>query len=270
MEGSSEQPGASRPGDRKTPPPKTRLYWASLTNAEKSVLDAMYEHCSDGSIVWAALPRLAAYSKLSRKTVQRALHGDHRKGRQHTLGLIGRGIVTQLAPANRGKKRPATYRINADALAEDPQMERYKSRQQVLPGIRRTAVPGEPIESCSTTDPRSIVPATNYGPRVQGTTVPGSTNSLDSDSLLKSKAIQHGDAALQAAPRCPLCDGSGWRPLTLSNRDRAVTRCSCWRPKQPAAAAPDDLQHSSNNQHLSNSHNQEVIDRKSAAAGERS
>ena len=183
--------------DRKAPPLKTRLYWSSLTNNEKSVLDAMYEHCWNGSIVWAALPRLAAYCKLSRKTVQRVLHGDPR---QEKSGLIRRGIVTQLAPANRGKKRPATYRINPDALADDPQMEQYKRRQGILPGIRRVAAPGEPIES-PTMDPRSIVPQPNYGPTVQGTTDRRSTDSFKPDSLLNSKPLtHHGDAALNSLP----------------------------------------------------------------------
>lgn len=214
--------GDPRAGDRKAPPHKTKLYWASLTNNEKSVLDAMYEHCSDGSIVWASLPRLARYSKLSRKTVQRALHGDHRNGK---LGLIARGIVTQLAPENRGKKRPATYRVNADALAEDPQMDRYKKRQLTLPGIRRTAVPGEPIEPPTieppTTVPRSTAPAANYGPTVQGTTVPRSTDSLEPDSLLKTKpSIQHGDAALmESVPRSTLNSMPAW--LALKEQLRA-------------------------------------------------
>lgn len=157
----------------------------------------MYEHCSDGSVVWASLPRLARYSKLSRKTVQRALHGDPRNRKP---GLMARGIVTQLASANRGKKRPATYRINADALAEDSQMDRYKNRQLTLPGIRRAAAPGEPIEPSRTTDPRSIVPCSNYGPTVHGTTHPRSTDSLEPDSLLAKTLIQHGDAALNALP----------------------------------------------------------------------
>lgn len=199
MQDNNEQSRPQLAGDRKAPPPKTQLYWASLTHNEKSVLDAMYEHCSDGSIVWASLPRLARYGKVSRKTVQRVLHGDRRDGKP---GLIARGIVTLLAKANRGKKRPATYRINAAALAEDPDMDRYKKRQLTLPGIQRPSVPGEPIEPSNTTDPRSIVPPRNYGPTVHGTTVPRSTDSLEPDSLLtKPKPlIQHGDAALNALP----------------------------------------------------------------------
>src|SRR6266481_2008976 len=174
-------------GDRKAPPRKTRLYWCSLTSNEKSVLDAMYEHNSDGDIVWASLKRLAAYCKLSRKTVQRVLRGDERK--KPKVGLIQKGIVTELAPANCGKNRPASYRINPEALPDDPGMERYRRRQGVLPGIQRMAIPGEPIERSMTDpqptdfgeqamDPRSIVKPLTYGPTVQGPTDPRSTNSL--------------------------------------------------------------------------------------------
>ncbi len=190
--GQSVPPTAS---DHKAPPPKTRLYWSSLTNNEKSVLDAMYEHCRDGSTVWVSLLRLARYCKLSRKTVQRVLHGDPRNG---SRSLLKRGIVTLLAPANRGKRRPATYRINADALTEDPEMAKYKKRQFTLPGIKRTAIPGEAVESAAT-DPRSIVPGIDYGPTVQGTTDPRSTNSLEPDPLSKP-LTQHADGALKDLP----------------------------------------------------------------------
>jgi hypothetical protein len=53
------------------------------------------------------------------------------------------------------------------------------------------------------------------------------------------------------ALRCPLCDGTGWRPVRLSNGDRAVTRCECRRPEQEHAAT-----------------NIDAIDGKSAAAGD--
>jgi hypothetical protein len=197
-----------QPG-RKPPPQKTRLYWSSLTSSEKSVLDAMYEHNSNGDIVWASLKRLAAYCKLSRKTVQRVLRGDERK--KPMVGLIKRGIVTQLAPANCGKNRPASYRINPEALPGDPEMERYRRRQGVLPGVQRMAIPREPIERPMTdpqaadfdeqpTDPRSIVEPLTYGPTVHSPTDPRSTNSLDLDSLIKSKAIHHAEGAMTMTP----------------------------------------------------------------------
>lgn len=251
---------ASAP-EKKSPPPKTRLYWSSLSAEEKAVLDAMYEHCSDGSIVWAGLKRIAKYAKLSRKTVQRALHGPETRpspgerillrvlghlrqereyvygllhfraagpenaaalveatfeqlkaGRSRKRGLIARGIVLQLAKANpKGRKAPATYKINGDALLADPAMEQYRSYQLRLPGIRRRAVAGEPVEifsgSESTTDPRSDVPRPqgpwcpdDYGPGGQGTTAPGSTDSVF-DSLLdldSQSSIHHACGAMSS------------------------------------------------------------------------
>jgi hypothetical protein len=94
----------------------------------------MCEHCSDGSVIWASIARLAAYAKLSERYVTKLIHE-----------LSSRGILTELAPANTTKRRPTTWRINEDALEEDPLVARYRSSQQSLPGIRRPPIPGEPI-----------------------------------------------------------------------------------------------------------------------------
>ena len=118
------------------PPLRARLHWYKLTPAEFALLTAMCEHCSDGSTVWAAIPRLAAYSKLTERTVQYLIRG-----------LSARGVLSQLAPANGAKRRPATYRVNEAALEEDPRMSPYRIHRQQLPltGIQRRAIPGEPI-----------------------------------------------------------------------------------------------------------------------------
>jgi hypothetical protein len=94
----------------------------------------MCEHCSDGSVIWASIARLAAYAKLSERYVTKLLHE-----------LSSRGILTELAPANTSKRKPTTWRINEDALEEDPLVTRYRSSQQSLPGIRLPPIPGEPI-----------------------------------------------------------------------------------------------------------------------------
>ena len=119
----------------------------------------MCEHCSDGSTVWASLPRLSTYADLSVRQIFNLIHGRDRNG-QHVPGLLQRGILSELAPANRGKKRPATYRINEGALEEKPGMARYLAaqRQGVLPGIRRPSVPGEPLEMSP--EHRNQVPVT--------------------------------------------------------------------------------------------------------------
>jgi len=118
-----------------TPPLRARLHWYRLTSAEFALLTAMCEHRSDGSTVWASVARLAAYSKLDERTVQRLIRG-----------FCARGILSQLAPGNVAKRMPATYRVNEAALEEDSKMAPYRDTgQELLPGITLAAIPGEPI-----------------------------------------------------------------------------------------------------------------------------
>ena len=125
-----------------TPPLRARLHWYKLTSAEFALLTAMCEHRSDGSTVWASVARLAAYSKLSERTVQSLIRG-----------FCDGGVLSQLAPGNAAKCRPSTYRINEAALQEDPKMAIYRNTGQVqLPGIPLTAVPGEPIPDVAQLD----------------------------------------------------------------------------------------------------------------------
>lgn len=125
------------------PPLRARLHWYQLSASEFALLTAMCEHCSDGSTIWASIARLAAYSKLSERNVQRLVRG-----------LCGRGILTQLAPSSGKKRRPTTYRINEAVLRDDPRMAPYRAYQQQLPGIRRPPVPGEPIPDATPVTPR--------------------------------------------------------------------------------------------------------------------
>lgn len=117
------------------PPLRARLHWYRLSAAEFALLTAMCEHRSDGSTVWASIARLAAYSKLSERTVQVLIRR-----------FCGRGILSQLAPANAAKRMPATYQVNESALEEDPRMVPYRGTgQEQLLGIPLSTVPGEPI-----------------------------------------------------------------------------------------------------------------------------
>ena len=191
------------------PPLRARLHWYQLSTAEFSLLTAMCEHCSDGSTIWAAIPRLAAYSKLSERNVQRLLRS-----------LSSRGALSQLAPANTNKRRPTIYRLNESALQDDPRMLPYRNRQQQLPGIHRRPVPGEVIpdvslvtpchQSGDTTPPSTVTPRHRSG----DTTSPDSRTS-DSSTKDSKDQIQHGDAALNSMPawiafkeqlRCELSD----------------------------------------------------------------
>ena len=140
------------------PPLFERLSWCRLTVEELALLQAMVRFCSDGSIIWASLDRLALYSKLEVRRIQEMLHG--KKSRKRSIrrsvrgemetwqekarpGLIERRVLIMLAPAT--KTRPATYRINEAALDIDERVMQHvqESAQLTLPGIKRTAIPGE-------------------------------------------------------------------------------------------------------------------------------
>jgi helix-turn-helix protein len=153
----------------------------------------MVEHCSDGSTIWASIARLAAYSKFSERTVQRLIRGLH-----------AHGILTEIAPANAAKRRPATYRINEAAMHDDPVMAPYLNRQGQLPGVRRAPVPGEPI-------PDPLV-SSSHQSGVQQSGVPVSAShqsgvqqspdpkAFDPKDTNPKPEIHHGDAALNSMP----------------------------------------------------------------------
>jgi len=130
-------------------PLQERLCWYQWDSADElNLVKAMVEHCSDGSILWASERTLAAYTKLSRGWVRTLLEGcDEEPGRKKRIGLLERKILTQLAPADPKTNAPAIYRLNEGALTLDSAMIRILERraQGVLPGIRRPAIPGEPI-----------------------------------------------------------------------------------------------------------------------------
>jgi helix-turn-helix protein len=166
-------------------PLRARLHWYRLSTAEFAVLTAMAEHCSDGSCIWASVARLAAYSKLSERTVQKVLRD-----------LCSCGILTRFQKRESDKenpwrkRRPATYRINEAAMEDDPKMRPYFTRQRTLPGIFHSSadegatgvtVAGEPVQRLRLTG---------------AVAAPDSRSTSDSNPL----EIQHGDAALNAMP----------------------------------------------------------------------
>ena len=154
----------------------------------------MCEHCSDGSTIWAAIPRLAAYSKLSERKVQRVIRA-----------LRDRGILSQLAPANTTKRRPNTYRINEGAFQEDPRMAPYRVRQEQLPGIRRAPVPGESVpdrDLVSSGHQSGVLCGTHLVSSGHQSGVPRTPDStaFDPKAIDPKPRIQHGDAALDSLP----------------------------------------------------------------------
>jgi hypothetical protein len=134
--------------DPKAIPFRARLHWYRLTPAEFCLLTAMLEHSSDGLTIWPSIRRLAAYSKLSMKQIYNLIHGYTSTATgEHVPGLLDRAIISEIAPANTAKRRPATYRVNEGAMVVDPAIIPYlsKERQETLPGIRLAAVPGERV-----------------------------------------------------------------------------------------------------------------------------
>ena len=113
-------------------------------------------------------------------------------------GFCARGILTQLARGNAAKRMPATYRVNEEALEEDPRMARYRSTgQKQLPGISRPSVPGEPIP-----DRDLVAPCHLVTPRHQsgGTMSPNSRND-SRNTTLPNPPFQGGDLVLNSTSK---------------------------------------------------------------------
>src|ERR1039458_5917945 len=91
-----------------------RLHWYRLDVYEFAVLSAMCLHDWFGKTVWASIPRLAAFAKLSERKVQYVIRG-----------LRKRGILSELAPGNSANRRSVTYRINEEAFETDPRTVPY-------------------------------------------------------------------------------------------------------------------------------------------------
>lgn len=108
-------------------PFKARLHWYRYEDPQElPLLIAMLEHDSTGQHIDASRQRLAAYAKLSLRTVDYLLYGRpaSRNGHKAKRGLIARAVVTEKNPANaKNRRQPAQYRINEEALELDPRMK---------------------------------------------------------------------------------------------------------------------------------------------------
>jgi hypothetical protein len=98
-----------------------------------------------GRLLHIRVPRIAAWAKMEERTVQRTLWGDHRShpGRPAPRdpngkrivpcplceGLVQLRVLQQVEKANaRGKRRPATYRLNLDLVDDSPRVRAYLDR----------------------------------------------------------------------------------------------------------------------------------------------
>jgi hypothetical protein len=121
-----------------TTPLRAQLYHKLLTPEELAVLLAMLEiGDSTGQFLFPSVPRIADYAKLSERTAQKVLHGEIRKAPPKPpavyIGLIERHILVQLAPANATKRRATTYRLQVEALRDDPRTERWRQKKLPFP-----------------------------------------------------------------------------------------------------------------------------------------
>jgi hypothetical protein len=112
-------------------PAQSRLDYYELDQSEKAFCRAMCSVCPEkrdrsgtlieagGRWVFASLATLSCRAGISRKTAQRIVRG--RKDKKHgRMGLLERGIITELASATPGECKGATFRLNWEALTIAP------------------------------------------------------------------------------------------------------------------------------------------------------
>lgn len=115
-------------------PLRAKLYRYQLTHTELATLQAMLEGNSTGEFNFLGLNRVAAFSKLSRKTIQNTINGRWDRKGKRVLGLIEKRVLVVIAPSNAASRKPTTYRIQLEALKPDPRVEKYliDKRQMTL------------------------------------------------------------------------------------------------------------------------------------------
>jgi Helix-turn-helix domain len=125
-----------------TIPLRAQLWHKELNPQELLVLFAMLEiGDSTGQFLYPSIARIADYTKLAKRTVQKVLHGEHREAtpsvhvglieeaRAVYVGLIERRVLVEVAPANATKRRAATYRLQIEALQDSPRTERWRQKK---------------------------------------------------------------------------------------------------------------------------------------------
>lgn len=115
---------------------REQLCWLDLTHCELDALTYMLDTGDrEGQFLYISIPRIAAFTRWSRRAVQHALHGDPRKctnckcppprpapaGRHqrpwnHKGSLCGRMILETLAFANETTKKATIYRLHSELI----------------------------------------------------------------------------------------------------------------------------------------------------------
>lgn len=124
-------------------PLRALLYWKKVTRIELSVLHAMLEiGGASGEYLYPSIPRIAAYAKLSERTVQAVIHGEHRQRkststyrvRADRAGLKERHVLRELAKYNATLKKAAIYALQIEALDNDPEIiEKALDKKWAMP-----------------------------------------------------------------------------------------------------------------------------------------
>ncbi len=129
----------SRPRDgvasiTSTIPLRAQLWHKELKPEELLVLFAMLEiGDSTGQLLYPSIARIADYTKLAKRTVQKVLHGEDRESRAVYVGLIERRVLVEIAPANATRRKAATYRLQVEALQDSRRTERWRQKKLPFP-----------------------------------------------------------------------------------------------------------------------------------------
>jgi Helix-turn-helix domain len=209
------------------PPLRARVFQKSVTAHEELLILVMLELSGGtGEFIWPSIQTMAAYAKLDPRTVQRLIHGhiDARRN-ERVKGLLERGALSELAPGNGARHKTVSYRLNLDALPDDPAMVRYliARQQRALPGIRRQPISGEPIPEPTPVPPchpggrLSPMPTSLCHP--PGGAVPPDSRAFDSKPL-DSKPLY---------PDCEYCQGTGIRGSYFTPGKRVQCDCPAGR-----------------------------------------
>jgi hypothetical protein len=133
----------------KPKPLRATVYRKLLTREEQDVILAMLEAGdSSGQNLRLRVDRIATWAKMSKKSVQRVLWGDHRNhpgfvsAKRNTTGrdddkcpfckgLIQRRVLQQVTPPSRNRKRPAEYSLHLELLDDDPKVAAYIAQRNL-------------------------------------------------------------------------------------------------------------------------------------------
>jgi hypothetical protein len=147
----SDRPPDSVASITSTPPLRAQLWHKDLKPEELLVLFAMLEiGDSTGQFLYPSVVRIADYTKLAKRTVQKVFHGERREGRAVYVGLIERRVLVRshLPMPQSAEQRPIVCRSRRCETARAPNAgdrKSFVSRSTILTwksGSTTTPEPG--------------------------------------------------------------------------------------------------------------------------------